>query len=473
MNISNPWVFGDVQSIVSQEVRHGVVPLWFRRILVRRSRRRSAQLRRTIAVAMLSGIVVSVPVGHAAATRSGPDDAPLTPAQLATPATPDLIAADVERGEISEAQGALFLASAFSDPAIVPMAYRSTTPWDGTLPLLRLRRTLQRLPAGPAARKAKATLRAATFACPGANVPVSKVRTSAHFYLQYRNIRGRLSAKRYTDALETTWKTEVRRFGWARPPRDPVSSPPGRRYPVRVQSLQSGLYGYVTATRKVGNNPATPWRDKDAFASCMVLNDDFRGFPSSPKDSLSATVAHEFNHSLQFGYGALIGPKHAADVYTEGGASWMEDEVFDGSNDNYYYLWPTFTSPMPLYAPGFPYPYWVVFRAITEHVAPSGQAGGGEDVMQSFWEQISRGTATNSSAMNRALQEEGTTLGKAYHDAAIALRFSRGCGQTETRFCLEEGPSYVAIAGPNSDTASIGSVGAQLTDEKIANDFAL
>ncbi|HEY6566914.1 MAG TPA: hypothetical protein VI341_05270, partial [Actinomycetota bacterium] len=46
-------------------------------------------------------------------------------------------------------------------------------------------------------------------------------------------------------------------------------------------------------------------------------------------------------------------------------------------------------------------------------------------------------------------------------------------GQTETRFCLEEGPSYVAIAGPNSDTASIGSVGAQLTDEKIANDFAL
>ncbi len=43
----------------------------------------------------------------------------------------------------------------------------------------------------------------------------------------------------------------------------------------------------------------------------------------------------------------------------------MEDEVFDGANDNWNYLWPEFTRPMGVYK-AFPYPYWVVLRAMAE-----------------------------------------------------------------------------------------------------------
>jgi hypothetical protein len=70
----------------------------------------------------------------------------------------------------------------------------------------------------------------------------------------------------------------------------------------------------------------------------MVLNRDYSAFPGTPLAALQATAAHEFNHSLQFGYGAITGANSPDDSFVEGGASWMEDEVFDSSNDNYNYL---------------------------------------------------------------------------------------------------------------------------------------
>ena len=39
----------------------------------------------------------------------------------------------------------------------------------------------------------------------------------------------------------------------------------------------------------------------------MVLNADYSGFPGAQQQALDATTAHEFNHSLQYGYGALNG----------------------------------------------------------------------------------------------------------------------------------------------------------------------
>ena len=70
----------------------------------------------------------------------------------------------------------------------------------------------------------------------------------------------------------------------------------------------------------------------------MVLNQDYRRFPSPPLKSLQATAAHEFNHGIQFGEGGLTGVGAPDLVFTEGGATWMEDEVFDTANDNYFYL---------------------------------------------------------------------------------------------------------------------------------------
>ncbi|HZG49173.1 MAG TPA: hypothetical protein VEY90_06595 [Thermoleophilaceae bacterium] len=114
----------------------------------------------------------------------------------------------------------------------------------------------------------------------------------------------------------------------------------------------------------------------------MVLNRDYGGFPSVPQAALDATTAHELNHSIQYGYGALHGSNLPDDVFAEGGATWMEDEVHDAADDNHSYLWPTFSESMGDYD-GSPYPYWITFRGLTERYG-TGSAFGGEQVMQDF-----------------------------------------------------------------------------------------
>ncbi len=118
----------------------------------------------------------------------------------------------------------------------------------------------------------------------------------------------------------------------------------------------------------------------------------------------------------------------------------MEDEVFDSANDNYNYLWPTFTMCMGEYT-NSPYPYWITWRGLTERYG-TGTAGGGEQVMQDFWELTSKNTGDNLSAMNAALVNKGTNLADAYHAYAIAVKFNKPCtgGYNVPGYCLMEGP---------------------------------
>jgi hypothetical protein len=387
------------------------------------------------------------------------------------PATPELIDRAVHRGEISEARGALYLTWALTSPRRLPDAYVSRTPWSGTLPLLRLRERLLTLGRSPAAVAARTALRGQSFDCPGTRGRLPQTRATANFYIQYRSsaLRG-LSIRQYAGALETSWKTEIGTFGWAKPPKDPFRYPPGGRYPVRIEDLGTGLYGYVAATRRAGNNPSTPWNDKDALASCMVMNRNFKSFPGSALDALRATAAHEFNHSIQFGYGALSGFGNVTSVMVEGLTTEMEDEVFDGSDDSYNYLWPAFAQPMGRYQRS-PYPYWVVFRAMAERFG-DGRRNGSEAVFQVFWEQISKGATTNLAALARGFKAKNTTLSSAYHDASIALRFLVNCASTPRRYCLEEGPNYPSGSNPPGNHAALGAVPDSLS-RLIPNDYAL
>ena len=428
--------------------------------------RLSIRARRPFASLVILGAVASWLIQPAAMPAAA---APARPALR--PATPELIERAVRRGEISEAEGALYLTWAFTAPARLPESYVSDTPWSGTLPLLRLRERLPALGDAPAAVAARTELRGSAFACPGTSGSLPQIRATSHFHVQYRAsaLQG-LSVVSYANALETTWKTEIGRFGWAKPPADPVNYPPGRRYPVRIENLGTGLYGYVAGTRVAGNNPSTPWNDRDAVASCMVLNRDFGPFPGTPLDALRATAAHEFNHSIQFGYGALGGAGKAGDVMVEGLATWMEDEVFDSSNDSYNYLWPQFAQPMGRYTKS-PYPYWVVFRAMAERFG-SGERNGSEAVYQTFWEQVGKGNSTNLEALAKAFKTENTTLADAYQGAAIALRFLADCSSTPRKYCLDEGPAYALSAGPNGDHATLGAAPDSIS-RTIPNDFAL
>jgi hypothetical protein len=397
----------------------------------------------------------------------------------ARPATPELIQRAEGAGRLSHSRADLFRAYAIAAPERLPAAFRSDAPWDGTLTLLELRRDLPKLREG-ARKEVQALLApqaAATPSCDTESSNQANSQDTSHFHITYDGVDAGLTVADYAASLEEAWQTEVVSFGWAAPPVYTPNPAPGNLYHVRIDRLGAGLYGFVSPVGdhagSVGNNPNTPWNEGDAFASCMVLNEDYSGFPSPPQASLDSTTAHEFNHSIQFGYGALTGSNAPDDVFVEGGASWMEDEVQDAADDNYHYLWPDFGQSMGDFDPSdFAYPYWITFRGLTERYG-AGIAGGAEQVMQDFWELTSRNDASNLNAMGLALQARGTTLADAFHAYAVAVKFNHGCGGGYVYpYCFEEAPGYLSAAGPTLEQTAIAGVGGGAT-ASVEDNYAI
>ena len=394
----------------------------------------------------------------------------------AKPSTPELIERAESGGAIGSARAALFRAFALARPARLPARFRSDAPWDGTPVLFSLRRDLPGLRASER-REIEALLAAAGPGedCDTEGSAQAGVHTTTHFYVTHDGVGAGLTVSAYAASLERSWDKEVTQFGWAAPPPFAAAPAPGGRYHVRIDNLSRGLYGFVSPVGDhaglVGNNASTGWNEGDAYASCMVLNDDYSGFRSSPQASLDSTTAHEFNHSIQYGYGALTGTNAPDDVFVEGGATWMEDEVHDSADDNYNYLWPAFAQSMGDYDAS-PYPYWTAFRGFTERYG-SGSAGGGEQVMQDFWELTSQNAASNQAAMASALTARGTTLADAFHAYAVAVKFARPCaGGYAYPYCFEEATGYVSAAGATPVQASVASVGASTTGS-VEDNYAL
>jgi hypothetical protein len=406
-------------------------------------------------LALLGVLVASATPIPAPAASEGP-----------RPPTPVLLERAVASGELDRATADVYLAQALVDQSGIPARWRSDTRWEGTGWLLELKERVADMPRGPE-RRAVVEAMAPADNCDGITAPQEM--TTAHFHIHFFPTTDPPIAN-YAASLEAAWATEIDAFGWAAPP-----PPPAGNYLVVVAPI-GPVFGFVSTTGPApgGDNPNTPWSDGDAQRSCMVLNSNYSTFsPSTSQQALDSTTSHEFNHSIQFGYGALNGGNEPDAAFYEGGATWMEDEVFDGANDNYRYLWPNFTDDMGQYANnnplGNPYAYWVVWRAITERFG-TGTAGGGEQVLQDFWEITSRNEADTLEAMDRALRNRGISLGDAYHDAGIALKFNRACGGGYARpHCLEEGPSYVAAKGPTPLHGQIDSIGRSFSGAVLDN----
>ena len=68
----------------------------------------------------------------------------------------------------------------------------------------------------------------------------------------------------------------------------------------------------------------------------LVLDNDYSPFEfpgTKPVQDLQVTLAHEYNHILQFGYDAFQDP-----WFAESTATWMEDQVYNGINDYLRYV---------------------------------------------------------------------------------------------------------------------------------------
>jgi hypothetical protein len=362
----------------------------------------------------------------------------LAPSALAADTTPGRIQAAVDAGRISADTGQVYLARAVLAPERLPEHYRGTERWEGTVPLLRLSREVPRMRRARAREEVSDLLQEL---CPTGGLPVQ---TTPHFYVEYRAPTGVPTLADYVATLNDAWTREVEDFEWPAPP----TPAPGNRYHVRIDDLDPNLLGYVSPDEGaysgfLGDNPSTSWNEGDAYKSCMVLNRNL-----SRVDELRATVAHELNHSIQYGEGALHGPNAPSLFLTEAGATWMEDEVFTDTTDNYGFLYPNFADSL---APHQdlelePYAGWFMLRALTERFG-TGAAGSGEDVMQRFWELTSRGQASNLGALDQAFRERGVTLGDAYHDAAVGSWFVLPCDRLPRPFCFTDAVAYTDLIG--------------------------
>ena len=181
------------------------------------------------------------------------------------------------------------------------------------------------------------------------------------------------------------WRAQIGRFGY-RKPRSDIGSKrhgPNGKLDIYIADVGSqGLYGYCTT-----DDPARA-RRRSVSSYCVVDNDFSRkqfGGSAVGVKALKVTAAHEFFHAVQYGYDWL------EDLWLmEGTAAWIEDEIYDGINDNRQYLR---TSPLSqrfffysidYYNPdpaeidaGFKYGAWIFWRYLSERY--------GRDIVRSVW----------------------------------------------------------------------------------------
>jgi hypothetical protein len=217
--------------------------------------------------------------------------------------------------------------------------------------------------------------------------------------------------------MENVWAYQVETLGYRPPLTDERGSKDndGVYFDVYLSDIGNRYYGYcaVDDTRTVNNYD---FGDRSGYC---VLDDDYARSQFSahtPRENLQVTAAHEFFHAIQFGYDA-----REDGWFMEGGAAWIEDEVYDDVNDNRMYLrYSQFNRPLrPLDTrSGLAiYGSWGFLRYLTDQVD--------SDVVKLAWEYAdgAPGGPDDYSlvALRKAMQDNGAPFTKTLGDFGLAL----------------------------------------------------
>ncbi len=151
---------------------------------------------------------------------------------------------------------------------------------------------------------------------------------------------------------EHVHEVENEKLGWREPKSDGRKGGGRGKTDIYLSQIGGQLFGYAAPDRGQGTKGhRTPRR----LHGYLVLDNDYSSFEfpgTSPTHDLEVTLAHEYNHILQFGYDAYQDP-----WFAESSATWMEDQVYNGINDYLRYvrrwvkLWetPLTTSSIKMY----------------------------------------------------------------------------------------------------------------------------
>lgn len=159
-----------------------------------------------------------------------------------------------------------------------------------------------------------------------------------HFRIHYTFEGEDATNEVYVDAvgrtMEEVWRIQIERLGWPIPPADGARGGDDR-YDVYLEDLMGnddGIFGYASPEDDFGDNPNTPTVEEYATSSYLALENDFIEIDepgTTPISLMRTTAAHEFHHSIQFGFDL----NDAHDWYYEATAVWMETITFYKEED--------------------------------------------------------------------------------------------------------------------------------------------
>jgi hypothetical protein len=139
--------------------------------------------------------------------------------------------------------------------------------------------------------------------------------------------------ERVLRVAEHVHQVENDKLGWREPKSDGEQGGAVGKTDVYLSQIGGELFGYAAPDRGQATRAHQIPRRLHGY---LVLDNDYSAFEfpgTKPIADLEVTVAHEYNHILQFGYDAYQDP-----WFAESTATWMEDQVYTGINDYLRYV---------------------------------------------------------------------------------------------------------------------------------------
>ncbi len=138
--------------------------------------------------------------------------------------------------------------------------------------------------------------------------------------------------ERVLAVAEHVHQVENGKLGWREPLSDGALGGGHGKTDIYLAEIGGELFGYAAPDR----DQSVDGRQPRHLHGYLVLDNDYSPFEfphTEPGHDLKVTLAHEYNHILQFGYDAYEDP-----WFAESTAVWMEDQVYNGINDYLRYV---------------------------------------------------------------------------------------------------------------------------------------
>jgi Family of unknown function (DUF6055) len=132
---------------------------------------------------------------------------------------------------------------------------------------------------------------------------------------------------------EHVHEVENDKLGWREPKSDGRIGGGHGKTDIYLSQIGGELFGYAAPDR---GQASKEHRIPRRLHGYLVLDNDYSLFEfpgTKPLSDLEVTLAHEYNHILQFGYDAYQDP-----WFAESTATWMEDQVYNGIDDYLRYV---------------------------------------------------------------------------------------------------------------------------------------